>query len=170
MLDDMTNEAAENARTLSEEALTSLLDERHIAALGTLDRNGRIHVVPLWYRQDAGRILLPTGSGSRKAKNTRRSPYASVMIHKAVAGADVQGVLIRGPVEIIEGPESARLNHSIYLRYISPEGLNQPAVSEALAADDITLGVTMEEVISWDLTDLEFARVLRKQRQAYDVE
>lgn len=155
---------------LSKEALAALLEGRHIAALGTLDRGGGIHVVPLWYRWAGDHILLPTSGSSRKARNIMRHPYASVMIHKAVAGADVQGVLIRGSVDIIDGPEVAKLNHSIYLRYISPDGLKQPAVAQALASDDSTLRVTMEELTSWDLTGLEFARVLREQGQAYDVE
>jgi hypothetical protein len=64
----------------------------------------------------------------------------------------------------------ARSCWSTYLRYISPEGLDRPAVAEALSADDITLRVSMEEVISWDLTGLEFARVLREHNQAYEIE
>jgi PPOX class probable F420-dependent enzyme len=158
------------SRQLSHEALATLLEERHIAALGTLDPDGRVHVVPLWYRWDRDYILLPTGSQSRKARNIGRRPYASVMIHKAVAGADVQGVLIRGPVEIIGRPQAMELNRAIYLRYISPQGLDQPAVAEALASDDITLRIKMEHIISWDLTNLEFARVLREHNQAYSVE
>lgn len=157
-------------RQLSAADLEALLLERHIAALGTLDEDGRVHVVPLWYRWDGDRILLPTGSRSHKGRNIARHPYASVMIHKAVAGADVAGVLIRGPVRVIEGRQARDLNRSIYLRYITPEGLAQPAVSEGLRGDDITLSVAMDEVISWDLTGLDFARVLREQNRAYPVE
>lgn len=157
-------------RNLSEDDLAALLNGRHIAALGTEDPDRRIHVVPLWYRWDGDRILLPTGKRSRKGRNIARHPYASVMIHKAVAGADVAGVLVRGPVEVIKGEEAKQLNRSIYLRYITPEGLEQPAVADALAGDDVTLSVAMEDVTTWDLTGLEFARVLREQGQAYEVE
>lgn len=154
---------------LSKDALAALLEGRYVASLGTLDRDGRIHIVPLWYRREGNHILLPTSSRSRKARNIRRHPHASVTIHKTGAGTE-RGVLIRGPVTVVEGPEALELNRSIYLRYVTPEGLKQPAVADSLASDDITLRVKMEEVISWDLTGLESARILRKPGMAYEVE
>lgn len=154
---------------LSNEALDALLEERRLASLGTLDRDGRIHIVPLWYRREGNHILLPTGSRSRKARNIRRHPYASVMIHKAGPGSE-WGALIRGSADIVAGPEARDLNHAIYLRYITPEGLKNPAVADSLSGDDITLRVKMEETVSWDLTALESARILREPGQAYDVQ
>jgi len=154
---------------LSNDALAALLEGRYIASLGTLDRDGRIHIVPLWYRREGDRILLPTSSRSHKAQNIRRHSYVSVMIHQTGAGSE-RGALIRGPVDVVEGPEALELNHSIYLRYVTPKGLNHPAVAESLAGDDVTLRVKMEEVVSWDLSRLESARILREPGIAYDIE
>ena len=73
-----------------------LLEERLIAALGTIEPGSKIHVVPMWFRRQDGRILLPSSSRSRKARNIAHHPHVSVMIHRARSAIEVQGILIRG--------------------------------------------------------------------------
>ena len=61
-----------------DEAVRDLLGLRLVATLGTTNDDGSIHLVPLWYLYEAGRLYLPTGSaqpqGPQRASPARPSP------------------------------------------------------------------------------------------------
>lgn len=146
---------------LSAQEVDALLELRLIANLATLDRDGRIHLVPMWFRREGDYVLIPTSRYTRKFKNVRRHPHASVMIDQSGSGMDIRGVLIRGRVELVEGDDAKSLNRSIHLRYVTPEGLDQPEVVEYLTeGDDVTLKVAMEEIVTWNHADSAAGRSL----------
>jgi len=148
--------------------VNEMLDDRLVAALGTLDSDGKIHLVPMWFRREGETILLPTSSRSRKARNVQRHPHASLMIHQARSAIEVRGVLIRGAVQIVRGEEAKELNRSIHLRYISARGLTRDVVVRSLTVnDDATLVIAIEDLTTWDLTELEMTRVLAEHGDAY---
>ena len=64
--------------TLSDE-IRALLDAPNFAHLATLMPDGSPQSVPIWVRE-GDRILICTGEGSLKAKNTRRDPRVSLSI------------------------------------------------------------------------------------------
>ena len=133
-----------------------MLDMRLIANLATIDDDGGIHLVPMWFRRYGDHILMPTSRYTSKYRNLSARPRASVMIDVARSGLDLRGVLIRGPVEIIESDAARALNRSIHLRYINPEGLSLGAVVTYLReGDDVTLKIAMERIVTWDLTRSE---------------
>jgi len=149
--------------------LDDLLEQRILANLGTLESDGRIHMVPMWFRRHRNNILLPTSSHSRKARNISRHPYASILMHKAESGIQVWGALLRGPVEVVRGPAALVLNRSIHLRYVKAEGLALPGATPLVSGDDITLSVEMEDVVTWDLRELDFVRAIHEGGDAYPV-
>jgi PPOX class probable F420-dependent enzyme len=58
----------------------SLLDGPNFAHLATLMPDGSPQSVPVWAGREGDRILICTGVGSLKAKNTRRDPRVSFSI------------------------------------------------------------------------------------------
>ena len=64
---------------LSEE-IKALLDRPNFAHLATLMPDGSPQSVPIWVAREGDRILIGTGEGSLKAKNTRRDPRVSLSI------------------------------------------------------------------------------------------
>jgi Pyridoxamine 5'-phosphate oxidase len=56
-------------------------------------------------------ICISTSRHASKFKNLRAIPYSSMMIDISRAGLDLKGVLIKGPVELVEGKEARRINH-----------------------------------------------------------
>lgn len=146
---------------LNAEGLDMILDLTLIANLASIDDDGGIHVVPIWFKRDGSRLLMPTSRLTRKYRNLVRRPRASVMIDLSRAGLDLRGALIRGPVEIIEGEEARELNRSIHLRYVSSEGLLLPEVKAYLVeGDDVTLSVSMEHTVTWNHAMSAAARAL----------
>jgi len=58
----------------------ALLEEPNFAHLATLLPDGSPQSAPVWVGVDGDRILVATGEGSLKAKNTRRDPRVSLSI------------------------------------------------------------------------------------------
>jgi len=64
---------------LSDEIKT-LLDRPNFAHLATLMADGSPQSAPVWVAREGDRILIATGEGSLKARNTRRDPRVSLSI------------------------------------------------------------------------------------------
>src|SRR5207237_139628 len=60
--------------------IRALLDAPNFAHLATLMPDGSPQSVPIWVGREGDRILICTGEGSLKAKNTRRDPRVSLSI------------------------------------------------------------------------------------------
>jgi PPOX class probable F420-dependent enzyme len=67
------------AKELSNE-IRSMIDRRNFAHLATLMADGSPQVAPVWVGWDGDRILVCTGEGTLKAKNTRRDPRVALSI------------------------------------------------------------------------------------------
>jgi len=141
--------------------IEKLLSMRLIANLATIDDDGGIHMVPMWFLRIADDICIPTSRNTHKYHNLRKRPSASVMIDVSRAGLNLKGVLIRGGVELIYGEEALRINRSIHLKYLTPEALNDIKVASYLSnGDDVTVKVNMDRIISWNLADSSAGKAL----------
>jgi PPOX class probable F420-dependent enzyme len=58
----------------------ALLDGANFAHLATLMPDGSPQSAPVWVGREGDRILICTGEGSLKAKNTRRDPHVALSI------------------------------------------------------------------------------------------
>jgi PPOX class probable F420-dependent enzyme len=145
---------------LAGELERELLGARLIANLATLDRDGTVHVVPMWFAWEDGELLMPTNHRTRKVRNLERDPRATVMIDDSRAGFDLRGIALSGRARI-EGGEDARLvNRRIHLRYVTERGRELPAVDSYLATDDVTIRLRPDRVRSWNLRETDAGRAL----------
>ena len=60
--------------------IRKLLDRPNFAHLSTLMPDGSPQSAPVWIMREGDRILLGTGEGSLKARNTRRDPRVALSI------------------------------------------------------------------------------------------
>lgn len=148
--------------------IDALLERRLIAKLATVDEGGAPYLVSMWFRRQGDWLLLPTSKHTRKVHNLRLNPFAAVMVDDSRAGLDLKGVLVRGPVELVEGGEAFRLNRSIHLRYVRRPGLEIEEVASYLAkGDDVTIRVHMADVRSWNLTGSAAGEALTASGETY---
>jgi hypothetical protein len=83
------------------------------------------------------------------------------MIDMSKAGLDLKGVLIRGKVELVCGKEAQLINRSIHLKYVTLDALNDPDIASYLSqGDDVTVKVSMDHLISWNLAESKAGRAL----------
>ena len=148
--------------SLTPSEIDKILSMTLIANLATLGEDDTIHIVPMWFLRLGNDICIPTSRLTRKYKNLKARPYASVMIDISREGLDLKGALIRGPVELVEGEEARKINHQIHLKYVTEEGLNDPSVALYLSkGDDVTVRIHMEHIVNWNLADSKAGRALR---------
>jgi len=84
------------AMSLSNE-IRALIDRPNFAHLATLMSDGSPQSVPVWVGREGDRILIGTGEGSVKAKNTRRDPRVSLSIidfHDPYREAQLRGRVV----------------------------------------------------------------------------
>jgi PPOX class probable F420-dependent enzyme len=148
--------AAPGRDALSRELLAAAL----IANLATLNPDGTVHLVAMWFRWDGTAILIPTHRTTRKAMNLARNPSATVMIDDSRGGFDLRGITLIGNADLVPAPEALELNRSIHRRYVTDDGLRLEPVQRYLATDDITIRIRPTRVSSWNLRDTEQGRAL----------
>jgi len=156
---------------LSGSEIDELLDARLIGNLASINPNGTVHLVAMWFRREGDAILFPTSHHTRKARNLRRHPHATAMIDRSRAGLDLRGVQIKGQVELVEGTQARELNRSIHERYITPEGLVEAAVAAYLSeGDDVTIRLSIERISTWNLADGAAGQALRESGRAHPLD
>jgi general stress protein 26 len=158
----MSDAAATKPPVLSSAEIDDLLSKT-LANLATLDNDGGIHILPMWFLRIDNDICIPTSFHTHKYRNLKARPHASIMIDISRAGLNLRGVLIRGQVELLYGEIAKQINRSIHLKYITPEGLNDPEVASYLSkGDDVTIKVHMDHLVSWNLSYSKAGKALNR--------
>ena len=124
--------------------LADFLDGHRVGVLATQTRDGRPRQSVVYYARDGERLLISTESKRLKARDVRRTGWASVCVlgHEQPHPSAV----FSGPAEILTeqiGPATASIMHRIAGTPEPPE----PQTDDALAAiDRVILAITVERV------------------------
>jgi hypothetical protein len=141
----------------------ALLDGRHYATLATQDLDGAIHLTPVWYLFRDEQLFVAAPSFSRKARNASARATASLIVDIRKPGRE-QWVSGAGPVSMLRGDESRRMNAAIQERYLTADAIADPRVGPAFAGvDDVTLSIRPAVWRSWSAADTDaqfFAGIL----------
>jgi nitroimidazol reductase NimA-like FMN-containing flavoprotein (pyridoxamine 5'-phosphate oxidase superfamily) len=153
--------ASDRPPVFSSTEIDKILSMTLIANLATLNNDGDIHLLPMWFLRVGNDICIPTSRYTHKYRNLRARTRESVMIDVSRAGLDLKGVLIRGRVELVYGEEARQINRSFHLKYVTPEGLSDVNVSAYLyKGDDVTVKIHMDHLISWNLAGSRSGKAL----------
>jgi len=155
-----------DGEVLADPLVMELLDARLVGVLATIEPDGSVHAIPLWYARDEDAIVFATGSGSRKVQNLRRDARATLVLHDSRPGFDVCGASIRGRVELVEGDAATPLVALVHRRYVTAAGAALPA----LASDDVALVLSPEQAFTWDERSSAAAAVLHETGGALPLE
>ncbi len=151
--------------TLADPLVRQLLNDQHIATLGTQNPDGSIHMVAVWYWFDGTHVYVATSSRSRKARNLQSNPKVSLMVDARDPAASY-GVTLAGTAKILTEEISRQTNARIHRRYLSEAALSDARVGPVFAAwDDVTIQIAPASVIAWDMRQADrqfFGGVLEK--------
>jgi PPOX class probable F420-dependent enzyme len=154
----------------SDPLVRELLASRLIAVLSTLEPDGSVHAVPMWFATHGDDVILATSARSRKARNVERDPRATLVVHDSRPGSEVCGVSIRGRVEIIHAPGARPLVELVHRRYVTDAGAALSETRAFLAFDDVALRLVPERAFTWDERGNPATRALRDSGGAYPLE
>ena len=134
-------------------AIVDFLRLHLTATLGTTNADGSVHLVPIWYLYDSGRLYLPTGSSSRKARNVRARPAVTVLVDQR-HGERHRWASAEGTAALLGGAEAKAINARVRARYLSDAG---EATYGRLIDDydDVTIVVTPSRWRHWTPTALD---------------
>ena len=137
------------------ESMEQFLARRHIAALGTHNKNGSIQLSAVWYLHEDGSVYIPTSAATVKGHNVRERPTASVLIDSREPGGNVITASGSGPAEALDGEEAARMNLRVFERYISAEAIADSNCGGYLIENDtVCIKVTPKR---WNFIDISEA-------------
>jgi nitroimidazol reductase NimA-like FMN-containing flavoprotein (pyridoxamine 5'-phosphate oxidase superfamily) len=128
----------------------TFLAHRRVAVLATLDPDGAAYLTAVWFLWVNGAFLVPTSGESRKGRNAAARSRASILVDER--SGTLRGVAAAGRVEVIRGEEAFEFNRHIHRRYVTENGMADPALGGLLAeSDDITIRLLPERWQTWDL-------------------
>jgi PPOX class probable F420-dependent enzyme len=132
------------------------LAEPREACLATNRTDGFPHLSPVWFLYENGVAYFELAQSRIHLANMRRDPRASLMIEQDERPAQgwratVRGVVLRGPVELIDDEATvADYGERIDGRYLGA-GLADPAYAEATEPERYTVvRLTPAARVSWD--------------------
>jgi len=148
--------------TMSPGDLRAFLEEGRVVQVASLHRDGRPHLVPMWYVVDDGKVVFRSFTRSQKIVNLRRDPRLSVLVERGETYSELQGVMIEGRARLIDDPAYVlALYGKMAAKYamvgpapkvLSPEEL--AASFGRYAAKNTAVVVEPGRVTSWDHTKL----------------
>jgi len=137
---------------MSEAEVQAFLEEQRTMSIATNGRDGRPHLVAMWYAFLAGVPSFWTFAKSQKVLNLRRDPRITCMVEAGETYDQLRGVELVARAEIIEeAAEVQRFGVAEFERY------QNTRVTEALmpqvrlmANKRVVVKIHTERVVSWD--------------------
>jgi PPOX class probable F420-dependent enzyme len=137
---------------MAEEEVAAFLEEQRTMAIATIGRDGRPHVVAMWYAFLDGTPCFWTFAKSQKVLNLRRDPRITCMVEAGDTYDQLRGVELVATAEIVEDPaEVLRFGVAEFERYqgIKVSEAILPQV-ERMANKRVVVMIRAERVVSWD--------------------
>ena len=136
---------------MSPEEVAAFLAERHTATMCTLNRDGSIHAVAMWYGFLDGRLALHTKARSQKARNLARDPRVTVLVEAGERYEELRGVeLVGTAVPVGDGRQLFAVGASVFDRYVAPYTEAARGAVETTLRKRVAFVLEVERTVSWD--------------------
>ena len=83
---------------LTDEELDDFLKEAPTAIICSINEDGTIHGVPVWFKYESGQFIIATPEKSRKVRNILRNNNVTLSID--VGSPSTRGVIVYGKAEV----------------------------------------------------------------------
>src|SRR5256886_13527964 len=90
---------------MTDEEVLAFLDEERTVIGATSGRDGRPHLMPLWYVVRDGELWAWTYAKSQKVRNLERDRRATLQVETGDEYQELRGVMIEADAEIQRDPE-----------------------------------------------------------------
>jgi len=144
---------------MSQEETFRFLQKQISLQIGTINKDGSPHLTTMWYLYDGTRFIFHTYTKSQKIINLKRDPRITLLTEKGSQYSDLQGIIVYGNAEIINGKDSLEevIKHmeAVGEKYIKGEDGAQYLEGMKLQAPKRSVVIVKpSKFISWDHTKI----------------
>lgn len=143
---------------MSDDEVRAFLDGRHTMNVATMNHDGTIHLVAMWYGFVGDDTAFWTFGKSQKIRNLERNPQITCLVESGDTYEQLQGVEIVGRAELVPDHDGKMaIGRSVFGRYIGEWSDEMQPYLEQTGAKRVGVIVRPERVVSWDHRKLEGA-------------
>lgn len=136
---------------MSEAEVHDFLRGPHHLQVATIGRDGRPHLVAMWYGFVDGALTLWTYGRSQKVVNLRRDPRVTCLAESGRDYDELKGVELLGRATIDDDPATVlAAGRSVLDRYRGPFADADRPLLERMSAKRVAVRIDVERVVSWD--------------------
>ena len=144
---------------MSQEERLQFLEKQISLQIGTINKDGSPHLTTMWYVYDGNNFIFHTYTKSQKIINLKRDPRITLLTEKGSQYSDLQGIIVYGNAEIINGKDSLEevIKHmeAVGEKYIKGEDGAQYLEGMKLQAPKRSVVIVKpSKFISWDHTKI----------------
>lgn len=144
---------------MSEAEVEAFLRQPHHLQVATIARDGRPHLVSMWYGFLDGAPSLWTYGRSQKVVNLRRDPRLTCLAESGRHYDELKGVELVARATILDDPFTVlAVGRSVFDRYMGPFTEDDRPRLERMSAKRVAVRIDVERVVSWDHAKLAPAR------------
>ena len=141
---------------MTDDEVAAFVEARLSLQVGTIERDGSIHLSTLWYAVIGGNVVFETYSRSQKIVNLERDDRITVLLEDGTTYETLRGVMIRGRAILRSDQTDVVPVAEAVIRRNQPEVPEEYVAAAAvqMAAKRTAVEVVPEKVVSWDHTKL----------------
>lgn len=136
---------------MSDDEVATFLDGRHTMNVATVNHDGSIHLVAMWYGFLDGRPGFWTYGRSQKVLNLERNPQITCLVETGEEYEQLQGVELVGRGELVTDRERImELGRSVFQRYVGTWSDEMQPYLDKTGAKRVGVVIDVERTVSWD--------------------
>jgi len=117
----------------------------------SINHDGSIHAVAMWYGVLDGLVAVETKVKSQKVQNLRRDPRLTCLFETGESYDELRGVELVGRGEVVDDPELLRrLGVDIFDRYYGGYSEDKAPLLEFMLNKRVVVRLHVERTVSWD--------------------
>lgn len=143
---------------MTPDEVEAFLAERRAMSMCTLNHDGTIHAVAMWYGFLEGAVAVESKAKAQKVRNLRRDPRMTCLLEDGSGYEELRGVELVGRGEIVEEPDRIwELGVSVFDRYQAPYTEELRPMVETMLRNRVVVKLHVDRVVSWDHRKLGLA-------------
>jgi PPOX class probable F420-dependent enzyme len=136
---------------MSDAEVDAFLQGRHTMNVATINHDGTIHLVAMWYGFLDGKPGFWTYGRSQKVLNLERNPQVTCLVESGDAYEELQGVELVGRAELVTDRDRIMaIGRSVFQRYIGPWSEQMQPYLDKTGAKRVGVLIDVDRTISWD--------------------
>jgi PPOX class probable F420-dependent enzyme len=137
--------------TMTPDEVRAFLAERRVATMCSINGDGSIHAVAMWYGFLDGAVAFETKLKSQKVQNLRRNPNLTVALEDGTEYSELRGVTLIGTASFVEDFDAMLpLGISVFERYQGPYTDEMRPFVDVMLRKRVVVKLDVRRTVSWD--------------------